>query len=61
MIYQHHQVSQIGLLCGMMQRCWKHDPVERPPVKECTRAMRLMVSLIAHRKLEMTKDKSETA
>ncbi|KIO16182.1 hypothetical protein M407DRAFT_34180 [Tulasnella calospora MUT 4182] len=49
MIYDHHQLSEIGLLCSMMQRCWKQDPVERPPVTECLKTMKLMPKAIPSR------------
>ncbi|KAG9041399.1 hypothetical protein FS837_012322 [Tulasnella sp. UAMH 9824] len=34
-IYKQDQLSQIHMLCGPMQNCWKLDPKERPPATEC--------------------------
>ncbi|KAG8913843.1 hypothetical protein FRC00_001475, partial [Tulasnella sp. 408] len=35
LIYDHHQLSRIHLLCSIMERCWNPDPKKRPSSTEC--------------------------
>ncbi|KIO17386.1 hypothetical protein M407DRAFT_32944 [Tulasnella calospora MUT 4182] len=45
-LYDDGQLSQIGDLCYVMERCWKSEPKQRPSAAECRRSLQWMPSII---------------